>query len=131
MYGRLFYTGGAGMIYSLTIPGRPLPKGRPRFTRSGHAYTPKTTRLYEQKIRDICKEHFDEAITDPVSVRVRFCISGKKTIDIDNLQKSLFDGLQPDGLADDSQIYYISAERVQIADSKLQRTEVEIWVKEG
>jgi crossover junction endodeoxyribonuclease RusA len=119
------------MIYSLTIPGRPLPKGRPRFTRSGHAYTPKTTRLYEQKIRDICKEHFDEAITDPVSVRVRFCISGKKTIDIDNLQKSLFDGLQPDGLADDSQIYYISAERVQIADSKLQRTEVEIWVKEG
>ena len=97
-----------------------MPKGRPRFTRSGHAYTPKTTRLYEQKIRDICTAHFDEAITEPASVRVKFYISGKRTIDIDNLQKSLFDGLQPEALADDSQIYYISAERVQIADSKLQ-----------
>ena len=27
-----------------------MPKGRPRFTRSGHVYTPKATKQYEQKV---------------------------------------------------------------------------------
>jgi len=32
------------------IPGDPIPKGRPRMTRSGHTYTPEKTRTYESKI---------------------------------------------------------------------------------
>lgn len=34
-------------MISFTIEGVPVPKGRPRFTRSGHTYTPDTTRKYE------------------------------------------------------------------------------------
>lgn len=34
-----------------TIPGKPQGKARPRFTRTGHAYTPDSTRLYEQEVR--------------------------------------------------------------------------------
>lgn len=36
---------------SFSIPGNPIAKGRPRFTRSGHAYTPAKTRTYEEIIR--------------------------------------------------------------------------------
>jgi len=32
------------------IAGDPVPKGRPRMTRSGHTYTPEKTRTYESKI---------------------------------------------------------------------------------
>lgn len=33
------------------VPGRPRGKGRPRFTRTGHAYTDEATRDYEAHIR--------------------------------------------------------------------------------
>ena len=36
-----------------TIPGMPMGKARPRFRRNGMAYTPKETKQYEQKIKDI------------------------------------------------------------------------------
>jgi len=114
------------MTYRLTIPGRPLPKGRPRFTRTGHAYTPKTTKLHEQKIRDICTEHFDEPITCPVSMELKFYITGKRLIDVDNLCKSAMDGLQPTALADDSQVYRLTAERIAVNKASEQRTEIVI-----
>lgn len=38
------------MIY-FTLETEPIPKGRPRFTRSGHAYTPQKTRAFEEQLR--------------------------------------------------------------------------------
>ncbi len=41
-------------LFRLTIPGDPVPKGRPKFAvigGHGRAYTPKKTRLYEEAIR--------------------------------------------------------------------------------
>lgn len=38
------------MIY-LMINEEPVPKGRPRFTRSGHAYTPRRTKEFEDKLK--------------------------------------------------------------------------------
>lgn len=35
-----------------TVSGDPQGKGRPRFTRSGHTYTPAQTRTYERRVRD-------------------------------------------------------------------------------
>ena len=37
------------MKIEFTIPGVPVGKGRPRFTRDGHAHTPQKTRDYEDK----------------------------------------------------------------------------------
>jgi len=37
-------------VIQFFIPGDPVPKGRPRMTRSGHTYTPEKTRTYESKI---------------------------------------------------------------------------------
>lgn len=33
------------------IPGEPKGKGRPRFTRTGHAYTPQETAEYEERVK--------------------------------------------------------------------------------
>lgn len=34
-----------------TVDGEPVGKGRPRFTRSGHTYTPEKTADYEQLVK--------------------------------------------------------------------------------
>lgn len=33
------------------VPGKPQGKGRPRFTRSGHTYTPDSTAEYEERVK--------------------------------------------------------------------------------
>ena len=38
------------MTVHITIPGTPVAKGRPRFTRSGHPYTPEKTKQYEETV---------------------------------------------------------------------------------
>lgn len=39
----------------VNIPGQPVPKGRPRFTKSGFAYTPDKTRKYEKLVAGLAK----------------------------------------------------------------------------
>lgn len=36
---------------SIMIEGAPVPKGRPRFMRNGHTYTPEKTRQAEAYVR--------------------------------------------------------------------------------
>lgn len=36
---------------SFVVPGEPVAKARPRFTKNGHAYTPDRTRQYEEIVR--------------------------------------------------------------------------------
>lgn len=38
------------MKIEFTVPGIPVGKGRPRFTKDGHAHTPGKTREYENKV---------------------------------------------------------------------------------
>lgn len=42
-------------LLKFVVPGKPQGKGRPRFTRSGHAYTPEKTRAYERQIADVAR----------------------------------------------------------------------------
>src|SRR5687767_1434534 len=37
-------------LFTVTITGNPVPKGRPRFSKSGHVYTPKETEVAERAI---------------------------------------------------------------------------------
>lgn len=41
----------APAVFAGFCPIEPVAKGRPRFMRNGHAYTPKTTRGYEEAVR--------------------------------------------------------------------------------
>ncbi len=104
--------------YMIVIPGKPTAKGRPRFTRNGNTYTPKTTRNAEKTMRGYFKEVLGEKIiTSPVMLSIAVCFRNKalKTRmkkaaryhtpkpDIDNLLKLIMDAMS-DHLISDSQI---------------------------
>ena len=43
-------------MIGFTIEGAPVPKGRPRFTRTGHTFTPAKTRQYEALVTARARE---------------------------------------------------------------------------
>ena len=122
------------MIIQFTVPGEPRGKGRPRLGRSGHAYTPHTTAVYENLVKVCFKEEFpDQTPLDPaVGVQVNICayfpipkstskkkraeitqgfIKCLKKPDCDNIAKIICDALNGIAYHDDSQIYYLTIEK--------------------
>jgi len=120
------------MIYEFEVPGDPVAKGRPRFTRTGFAYTDKKTASFENLVRLAFSSSYPEAIpTDqPVSLSIvaRFPIpvswsKKKKALamaekmhkvsrpDLDNIIKSVSDGLNEVAWKDDAQIYELHARK--------------------
>lgn len=97
-------------IQSFILHGDPVPKGRPRVTRQGHAYTPKRTRDAEEQavlaLRPYGNAPGIVAIDDgPVVFVSRFYRKTRRRCDGDNLQKLLLDASMKAGLfGDDSQV---------------------------
>lgn len=111
----------------ITVSGEPKGKGRPRFTRSGHAYTPSDTRKYEQLFADAWGD------IDPIEwLPVRIVVTAyfkipksaskadklamlegdrrpTKKPDIDNIVKAALDGLNGVAFTDDSQVVELKA----------------------
>jgi len=105
------------------FPFPPTPKGRPRFTRTGHAYTPKKTLDYE---KTIAMYYVDQGFTKyegPVQIKLVFQMPIPKSFtkkkielikggylkydkkpDLDNLAKSILDALNGIAYEDDSKI---------------------------
>lgn len=131
---------------SVTVYGRPQGKGRPRYTvRGGRvmAYTPASTKAYEEKIRQAWMEQDGRCFgTLPLALILRAYyptpskahksereamlaghvpVVGK--VDLDNLLKAVMDSLQGVAYDNDCQITYISATR---AYSDNPRIEVDI-----
>jgi len=123
------------LMVTFRVDGTPVPKGRPRFARRGKftaAYTPKSTLQYEDLIADGAKramgasEPFEVALEAflyfslpiPKSYskkRTEACLSGlerpmKK--DLDNLIKSVCDGMNKIIYKDDGQIVNLHATKV-------------------
>lgn len=108
----------------LFFPFEPKPKGRPRFTRTGHAYTPPATQEYEKAIREYYKEHTEDYYDSAIGVRLVFNMpipqsaSKKKQKlmedgkikctkhngDVDNLTKAILDSINGIAFSDDSLI---------------------------
>ena len=87
------------------IPGPPVPKARPRFG-NGHTYTPKKTKSYEMLVG---LSYRGPLFTGAVAVSLVFVTNGQG--DIDNLIKSVLDGLNGRAWLDDSQVVKIEAEK--------------------
>lgn len=125
-----------------TIPGEPTGKGRPRVMRTGHAYTPEKTVLYENLVK-LCykgKIHEGELAMDvkafyqiPKSasrrnadLMQRWCIKPTKKPDCDNVLKIIADALNGIAYKDDSQIvdarvrkYYSDEPRIEVEISEI------------
>lgn len=94
------------------IAGTPIPKARPRVTRSGHTYTPKTTVEYEARIKEAAARAFPGGpISVPCRVRLCFVMPTRRRSDIDNLAKAFLDGAIGAAWVDDCQVNWIQAEK--------------------
>lgn len=113
-----------------TIPGEPRGKGRPRFSRGGHAYTDERTRSYEQlvamcfgqsggtlamgAVRVTINAYYGVAKTDSKRKRAEKLagvLPPNKKPDIDNLVKIILDALNGVAYMDDAQVVALHAHK--------------------
>lgn len=134
------------MTIKFTVPGAPVGKGRPRFTRSGHAYTPEKTAAYEERVRLYWKVQsgngFAGGVPLAASITAFFplpkSLSAKKAAaldgtphtkksDADNVAKAVLDALNGFAYQDDSQIAFLSVRKYQTAGTP----RVEVTIEEA
>ena len=111
----------------ISIETKPLPKARPRFLRhSGRVYTPQKTLSFEAIIANSARRQITTPLEGAIHLRVVFNFirakSSKKTMhtqrpDIDNLLKSVMDGLNGVAFIDDCQVTKLECEK-QFADKE-------------
>jgi Holliday junction resolvase RusA-like endonuclease len=113
---------------TFTVPGPPRGKGRPRFTRTGHTYTPEETASYENLVRLAYQANANGRAPAKGSVKMtivaympmpkawtekkRVGMHGlyhTKKVDLDNVIKSVLDGLDGVAFDDDAQVSQITA----------------------
>lgn len=108
-------------IYRFTVPGRPRPKGRPRFGRGGRAYTPPDTLKYEKEIRSVAET---AGITPIESNDIHFVVNvyfrNKTHGDVDNYVKIAQDALNKVAYNDDKQIKHIEGHLYYDADERME-----------
>jgi Holliday junction resolvase RusA-like endonuclease len=112
-------------MITLTIPGEPVAKGRPRMMKSGIAFTPTKTRNYETLVKELyIIENRDKPMLEgqlSASIYAYFTIPKSaskknrekmleweirptKRPDLDNIAKAVLDALNGLAYQDDSQI---------------------------
>ena len=112
------------MTVTFVVPGMPQGKGRPRFMRNGHTYTPDKTRKYERLIREaylLQSGHFYDRAVLALCIYACFPIPKSYTKkqreliragkmfplvkpDGDNIAKAVMDALNGIAYDDDKQI---------------------------
>ncbi len=116
---------------TFTIPGRPIPKARPRVV-NGHAYTPRETAAYEAAVRwcyKACAQGTPPlTVPCPIEMVFRFPIPAaarRKTMpdkikagdpytsrpDVDNLAKAIMDAICGLAFTDDALVVEITARK--------------------
>ena len=90
----------------------------------------RSARRYEQDVRQAASEQFERPLTDRnLSVEVHHFYTSGHRIDLDNLLKSILDGLKGAAYEDDSQIVRVTAERYNISGAFSVDTPREEWVE--
>ena len=131
------------------IDGPVIPKGRPRFTRAGRAYTPSRTLDYEKKVERAYLSEYPAGlafVSEPLEMILNVYMPIPKGIskkkrehmllheypalhngDVDNFLKSVADALNGVCYTDDCQIVSASVNKIWSESAK---AEVTIRVKE-
>jgi len=90
------------------VDGRAVPKGRPRMTKSGGVYTPKTTVDYEKVVAEAWNDKYGMlSLNGRLRVTINIHTDRHAKQDVDNLAKSILDGMQRAGAFahGDEQVY--------------------------
>ena len=128
-----------GLVFE--VPGEPRGKGRPRFTKDGHAYTDSETRSYEKKIMAYYRQQLrDFRWPDSAYISVDVTavypipksatkaslaaiqagrILPKRKPDIDNVIKAVLDSLNGYAYKDDSQVVMVTGRKIYGHEPKL------------
>ena len=128
-----------------TIKGRPLAKARPQFSSKGgkfRTYTPQTTATFENLVKLEASKYFNVPLAGPVSISIVFylprpqhliwktkpmpAIYCDKRPDIDNLAKSVIDGMNGIAFKDDGQVSSLLLTKLYHAGDEGPRTEIEV-----
>lgn len=115
------------LLIDATIPGEPIPKGRPRTTASGRTYTPRRTEDAETALSwDLKIARKRQCIDGSVSVEMHFHCASPHPADLDNLVKLVLDAANHILWTDDQQVTHIAASVERGADEP--RTEIKAWM---
>ena len=123
--------------YIFKVNGQPKGKGRPRFTKNGHVYTPESTRIYEEEIKIRYKEKYkNEMLDGNIAVEVfinkkpasylgiskynkllgKYCNIKPVT---DNVVKAVLDALNGVAYADDKYVVELYAVKKYASESSV------------
>jgi len=100
--------------YDLTVPGHPIAKERPRLTRYGGVHTPSRTVEFEKLVGNAWFDKYGETkFEGMLQVWLYFGTKTHLKQDIDNLAKSVLDGLQRANAfaKGDEQVYKLTASK--------------------
>jgi len=111
----------------IIVPGRPVPKGRPRLGyrgRKAYVYTPPETREYERLVGWVAKSAGCRPVDGPVSVSLSVYVKGR--LDADNIAKSILDGLNGVAYEDDDQVVELHIWKYRVKNAAEERVEIRI-----
>ena len=122
------------MMIKLYFEIRPKAKASVRVS-GRHSYIDKPTKIYMNTLAAMAKEQYSgKPLINPLTVRISFNFKYSKAKteepmprkpDIDNLFKALFDSLTGIAWVDDSQIFEISAIKLQNHEKNYIKMEIE------
>lgn len=123
---------------SFSLDGPVIGKGRPRFTRAGHTYTPEKTERYEKAIAKAYRNRYDYCSSKALKVKILVytriaksaskkrkqmmmddMIKCTKKPDIDNIQKIVLDALNKVAYYDDTQVVQIGVIKKWSEDDRM------------
>jgi crossover junction endodeoxyribonuclease RusA len=97
------------MEITCRIEAVPVAKERPRLTRYGGVYTPKKTADFEELVAQSWRDQVGTKFEDePLEVHLNFGVVNMAQ-DIDNLCKTILDGLNGVAWKDDRQVHKLNA----------------------